>query len=99
MFPPVTPSSVGLVALVIVAAGVINGVAGFGFALIGTMALATAVDPATAVVFMIVPILAAGGILSRSAHSLVCGAVGIVHERPSARRSLRVTVRSRRASP
>jgi uncharacterized membrane protein YfcA len=58
MFPPVTPSSVGLVALVIVAAGVINGVAGFGFALIGTMALATAVDPATAVVFMIVPILA-----------------------------------------
>jgi uncharacterized membrane protein YfcA len=58
MFPAMTPSSVGLVALVIVAAGLINGVAGFGFALVGTMALATAVDPATAVVFMIIPILA-----------------------------------------
>jgi len=35
----------------------VNGLAGFGFALVGTMALATAIDPATAVVFMIVPIL------------------------------------------
>ena len=40
-------------------AGIVNGMAGFGFALVGTMVLATVVDPATAVVFMIVPILAA----------------------------------------
>nr|WP_229122978.1 sulfite exporter TauE/SafE family protein [Halapricum desulfuricans] len=42
---------------VIVVAGAVNGLAGFGFALVGTMALATAIDPATAVVFMIAPIL------------------------------------------
>jgi len=47
-----------LMALVILVAGTMNGLAGFGFALVGTMALATAIDPATAVVFMIVPILA-----------------------------------------
>jgi uncharacterized membrane protein YfcA len=52
--------SLGLVAgvvLVVLVAGAVNGLAGFGFALVGTMALATAVDPALAVVFMIVPIL------------------------------------------
>ena len=43
---------------VIFFAGTINGIAGFGFALVGTMALATIVDPAIAVVFMILPILA-----------------------------------------
>jgi uncharacterized membrane protein YfcA len=48
---------VGIVAVVLVA-GAVNGLAGFGFALVGTMALATAMDPATAVVFMIAPILA-----------------------------------------
>ena len=47
-----------LLTLVILVAGTTNGLAGFGFALVGTMALATAIDPATAVVFMIVPILA-----------------------------------------
>jgi uncharacterized membrane protein YfcA len=47
-----------LVAVVVVAGGV-NGVAGFGFALVGTAALATVVDrPATAVVVMILPVLA-----------------------------------------
>ena len=45
------------ITLVIVVAGAVNGLAGFGFALVGTMALATAIDPATAVVFMIAPIL------------------------------------------
>lgn len=45
------------VAAVVLLAGAVNGVAGFGFALVGTMALATILDPATAVVFMIVPIL------------------------------------------
>nr|WP_128081361.1 sulfite exporter TauE/SafE family protein [Haloferax sp. ATB1] len=44
--------------LVILLAGMTNGLAGFGFALVGTMALATVIDPATAVVFMIIPILA-----------------------------------------
>ena len=39
-------------------AGMANGLAGFGFALVGTMAHATVTDPTTAVVFMIIPILA-----------------------------------------
>jgi uncharacterized membrane protein YfcA len=51
-------TTAALLTLVIVVAGAMNGLAGFGFALVGTMALATMVDPATAVVFMIVPILA-----------------------------------------
>ncbi|WP_418281380.1 sulfite exporter TauE/SafE family protein [Halorubrum sp. DTA98] len=56
---PLTPSFLLAVALVVAVAGTVNGVAGFGFAVVGTMALATLLDPATAVVFMIVPILAA----------------------------------------
>jgi uncharacterized membrane protein YfcA len=48
---------VGLLAVVLVA-GAINGVAGFGFALVGTTVLATVIDPSVAVVFMIFPILA-----------------------------------------
>lgn len=43
--------------LAVILAGAINGVAGFGFAVVGTMTLATVIDPATAVVFMILPIL------------------------------------------
>lgn len=56
--PSVTLSPLVLAVLVavVVIAGLINGVAGFGFALMGTMALATVVDPAVAVVFMILPI-------------------------------------------
>lgn len=55
---PLTPLFlVFLVGLTFVA-GAVNGIAGFGFAVVGTMALATVLDPATAVVFMIVPILA-----------------------------------------
>ena len=53
-----TPVFVGSILVVVFLAGVVNGVAGFGFALVGTMALASAIDPTTAVVFMIVPILA-----------------------------------------
>ncbi len=52
-----SPALVGIVAVVVFVAGAVNGVAGFGFALVGTMALATTVDPAVAVVFMILPIL------------------------------------------
>ena len=48
---------VGLLIVAVLVAGAINGIAGFGFALVGTMALAMVIDPATAVVFMIVPIL------------------------------------------
>jgi hypothetical protein len=43
--------------LTVFLAGTLNGIAGFGFALVGTMVLASIVTPATAVVFMIVPIL------------------------------------------
>jgi uncharacterized membrane protein YfcA len=52
--PPEVVVGIGIVVLV---AGAVNGLAGFGFALVGTMALATVIDPATAVVFMIAPIL------------------------------------------
>ncbi|ERG94432.1 sulfite exporter TauE/SafE family protein [Haloquadratum walsbyi] len=51
------PVIVGMT-IVILIAGTTNGLAGFGFALVGTMALATTINPATAVVFMIIPILA-----------------------------------------
>jgi uncharacterized membrane protein YfcA len=51
------PLVVGFLVLVVFLAGAINGVAGFGFALVGTMGLATTLDPSTAVVFMILPIL------------------------------------------
>ncbi|ELZ49344.1 hypothetical protein C464_04598 [Halorubrum coriense DSM 10284] len=46
------------IAIVVAVAGAVNGVAGFGFAVAGTMALASALDPATAVAFMIVPMFA-----------------------------------------
>jgi uncharacterized membrane protein YfcA len=51
-------SFLALVAAVVLVAGVVNGVAGFGFALVGTMVLASELDPAAAVVFMILPIVA-----------------------------------------
>ncbi|MFQ3294576.1 MAG: putative membrane protein YfcA [Natrialbaceae archaeon] len=57
MIATATPATIAIVTVVIVVAGATNGVAGFGFAVVGTMALATMIDPATAVVFMIVPIL------------------------------------------
>jgi len=55
---PVAPLPLLAAALVVFVAGTINGIAGFGFALVTTLVLATAIDPATAVVFVIVPILA-----------------------------------------
>lgn len=58
IFEPLTTSTLAVVALVVLVAGAVNGVAGFGFALVGTMALSTVLEPSTAVVFMIVPILA-----------------------------------------
>ncbi|MEZ3164899.1 TSUP family transporter [Halorubrum sp. RMP-47] len=53
--------SVELVATIVVVVGVagaVNGVAGFGFAVVGTMVLAATLDPATAVAFMIIPMFA-----------------------------------------
>ena len=55
---PLTPAFLGGLAIVVFVAGTVNGVAGFGFAVVGTMALASVLDPATAVVAMIVPLLA-----------------------------------------
>lgn len=46
-----------VVLVVVLLAGLVNGIAGFGFALLSTAALATVLDPATAVVFVILPIL------------------------------------------
>lgn len=53
-----TPPFLLLVVAVLLVAGAINGLAGFGFAVLATMVLASVVDPAVAVVFVIVPILA-----------------------------------------
>jgi uncharacterized membrane protein YfcA len=54
---PSLPLLIFLTAVILVA-GTVNGLAGFGFAVIGTMTFATVIDPATAVVFMILPIFA-----------------------------------------
>jgi uncharacterized membrane protein YfcA len=56
---------VAAIAAVVLVAGAVNGLAGFGFALVGTMALASVVDPATAVVFMILPVMAVNLSLAR----------------------------------
>ena len=47
-----------MIAVVVGVAGAVNGVAGFGFAVVGTMVLAATLDPATAVTFMIIPMFA-----------------------------------------
>jgi uncharacterized membrane protein YfcA len=57
VFQAPSPTLLALVGAVLLVAGAVNGVAGFGFAIVGTMVLATVFDPATAVVFMILPIL------------------------------------------
>lgn len=54
----VSPVVVALLVGVVVAAGAINGIAGFGFALVGTMVAATMLSPATAVILFIIPIFA-----------------------------------------
>jgi uncharacterized membrane protein YfcA len=54
-----------VLAVVVFVAGIVNGVAGFGFAIVGTMVLASLFAPAVAVVFMILPILAANLTLVR----------------------------------
>lgn len=54
----ISPVVVVVLVGVVVAAGAINGIAGFGFALVGTMVAATVLSPATAVVLLIIPIFA-----------------------------------------
>ncbi len=54
----VDPTTAAFVLAALLLAGVVTGIAGFGFALVGTMALATVVEPSVAVVLMVVPILA-----------------------------------------
>ncbi len=49
---------IGILIFVVFTAGALTGVAGFGFAMLGTMILASLIDPTAAVVFMIIPILA-----------------------------------------
>lgn len=71
-----SPEFIGLLVVSVFTAGAINGIAGFGFAIVGTMVLATVINPATAVVFMIVPILSVNLSLVRdlsSAELLTCG--------------------------
>ncbi|GAA0517767.1 hypothetical protein SAMN04488066_1287 [Halorubrum aquaticum] len=58
MTPVLSTDLLAIVALVVVLAGAVNGVAGFGFAVVGTTVLATTLDPATAVAFMILPMFA-----------------------------------------
>lgn len=57
MLESLSPALLGLVVAVVAVAGLVNGIAGFGFALLGTMALATVLAPAEAVVLLIVPLV------------------------------------------
>ncbi|MFB6205594.1 MAG: TSUP family transporter [Haloglomus sp.] len=52
-------STLALVFAVVLAGGLVKGVAGFGYAVVATAALASVLDPATAVVLLIVPTLVA----------------------------------------
>ena len=51
-------ATVATVLAVLFVGGVVMGIAGFGYALVGTATLAALLDPATAVVVMILPMLA-----------------------------------------
>jgi uncharacterized membrane protein YfcA len=51
-----TPTVVAVLVVVALLAGALTGVAGFGFALLGTAVAAILIDPATAVVLLVLPI-------------------------------------------
>jgi uncharacterized membrane protein YfcA len=53
------PGTLALVLAAVFLGGLVKGVAGFGYAVVATALLAVALDPATAVVLLIVPTLAA----------------------------------------
>ncbi|WP_435196202.1 sulfite exporter TauE/SafE family protein [Natronomonas sp. EA1] len=57
MIPPA--ETLALVALLVFVGGLVKGIAGFGYAIASTAFLATVLDPGTAVVVMILPMLAA----------------------------------------
>lgn len=59
------PGFIALVFGVVFAGGLVVGVAGFGFAVVATATLATVIDPGTAVVLVIIPLLAANASLVR----------------------------------
>lgn len=59
-----SPSTVAVATAVLFLGGVVAGVNGFGFAAVGTAALASAFDPRTAVVVMLLPLLAANASLA-----------------------------------
>ena len=59
MAVPISAEFVGLLALIVVVSGAVNGLAGFGFAVVGTMALATVVDPALFVGLLALVVLGA----------------------------------------
>jgi hypothetical protein len=61
----VTPPLFALAFLILLFGGFVTGLNGFGFAVTGTALLATLFDPSTAVVLMILPILAANVSLVR----------------------------------
>lgn len=63
MLGALSAAALAFVVAVVLLAGVLTGVAGFGFALVGTMALATVLPPSTAVVLLIVPLLASNASL------------------------------------
>lgn len=52
-----TPTVVAVLVVVALLAGTLTGIAGFGFALLGTAVAATLIDPAQAVVLLVLPIL------------------------------------------
>lgn len=59
MVPGVAAATLAVVAAVVLLGGLVQGVAGFGNAVVSTALLATLLDPATAVVVPIIPVLAA----------------------------------------
>lgn len=61
----ITAPLLAFIVVVLLVAGVLNGIAGFGMAVVGTMALAMLIEPAVAVAFMIIPILAVNVVLVR----------------------------------
>ena len=60
-----TTTFLGTFLVVSLVAGAITGIAGFGFGIVGTMALAVVIDPALSVVLMILPILSVNLTLAR----------------------------------
>lgn len=57
--PALTTTTLGIVAAVVLFGGLVKGTVGFGYAIASTAILATFLDPSTAVVLMILPMLAA----------------------------------------